>query len=114
MVTCTSVRPPPPPPRVWVRLLPHVRASLYIGGAGIRPSQELHRIYLLRVMGIVGHGGPVAAQNNDSKSALGRLRFVALCGNLYYWASDVLHCAALQFSAVAASSHPTLTSGFCQ
>ena len=39
--------------------------------------------YLLRVMGIVGCGGPVAAQNTDSKSAVGRLRFVALCGNLY-------------------------------
>ena len=109
---CTSVRLPPLPPRVWVRLLPHVRASLYIGGAGIRPSQELHRKYLLLVM--VGCGGPVAAQNNDSKSAVGRLRFVALCGNLYYWAIDVIGCAALQFSAVAASSHPTLTSGFCQ
>jgi hypothetical protein len=48
---------------------------------GIRPSKELHRKYLLLVM--VGCGGPVAAQNNDSKSAVGRLRFVALCGNLY-------------------------------
>jgi hypothetical protein len=95
-------------------LLPHVRASLYIGGAGIRPSQELHMKYLLRVMGIVGCGGPVAAQNTDSKSAVGRLRFVTLCGNLYYWAIDVIGCAALQFSAVAASRRPTLTSGFCQ
>ena len=70
--------------------------------------------YLLRVMGIVGHGEPVAAQNTDSKSAVGRLRFVALCGNLYYWAIDVIGCAALQFSAVAASRRPTLTSGLCQ
>ena len=80
---CTSVRLPPLPPRARVWLLPHVRASLYIGGAGIRPSKELHRKYLLLVMGMVGGGGPVAAQNNDSKSAVGRLRFVALCGNLY-------------------------------
>ncbi|MEE3369232.1 MAG: hypothetical protein VX346_07805 [Planctomycetota bacterium] len=69
---------------------------------------------LLLVMGIVGRGEPVAAQNTDSEIAGGRLRFVALCGNLYYWAIDGIRCAPPQFSAVAASSHPTLTSGFCQ
>ena len=69
---------------------------------------------LLLVMGMVGCGQPVAAQNTDSKIAVGRLRFVALCGSLYYWANDVIRCAARQFSAVAASSHRTLTSGFCQ
>ena len=35
----------------------------------------------------------IAAQNTDSKIAVGRLRFVALCGSLYYWGIDVIRCA---------------------
>ena len=76
--------------------------------------KRLRGLRLVIGIGIVGRGEPAAAQNTDSKIAVGRLRFIARCGNLYYWAIDVIHCAALQFSAGAASNRPTLTSGFCQ